>query len=89
MDLTDTWIEWSLFASARERKESRHMNMDTLPDTRIVKSILAAGALNALVSSGADVGADVGDTNKERILQNAVKIADRLMALLFPDALKG
>jgi hypothetical protein len=57
-----------------------------MTDTRIVKSILAVGVLNVLASGGsASLGETVGQ-NPDVTLRQAVKISDRLFAILFPAA---
>ena len=58
---------------------------DTMPDTRIVKSILAVGVLNMLASGGSASWGERVRQNPEVTLQQAVKITDRLFALLFPE----
>jgi hypothetical protein len=54
-----------------------------MSDTRIVKSILAVGALNILSGGGIP-----GDANREHILRDAVSLAERLFSLLFTDWVK-
>jgi hypothetical protein len=51
-------------------------------DTRIVKSILAIGALNALAAGGSNVTLEQG---REAILREAVTISNRLFELLFTE----
>jgi hypothetical protein len=63
-----------------------HMEMT---DTRIVKSILTVGVLHVHVLAGSGSSASLGETmshNPDATLQQAVKISERLFALLFPAA---